>query len=285
MPNINRFFIETLGGQLKNPRWSWGAVDPMNHRVFLRVWSDGLAKTVGKERAHIATSNPVHNSNGFAERHAHIDLIRQGAEGFGVLCIAVDPHATGARRIKSFDDQILLQFGDLTEENGDTFVEIVARVPVALLANPQTGNSTLSEDLRAIIRKKVEPTIKRALIDARVGQGLFRKQVLSNWENACAVTGSQIRDVIRASHIKPWRESNDSERLDPFNGLPLVAGLDALFDAGLITFSPEGVMEVSSLLSSIEKHIHSVSEQSLRKPLPSASCGFLAYHRAKLFRE
>lgn len=54
--------------------------------------------------------------------------------------------------------------------------------------------------------------------------------------------------VLRASHAKPWRHCSDSERLDPDNGLPLVATLDALFDAGLITFDAGGCMEISTHL-------------------------------------
>ena len=58
-------------------------------------------------------------------------------------------------------------------------------------------------------------------------------QVLKIWGNRCCVTGSTTLDAIRASHIKPWRRSSNQERLDPYNGLPLVATLDALFDAGM----------------------------------------------------
>lgn len=41
----------------------------------------------------------------------------------------------------------------------------------------------------------------------------------------------------QASHAKPWRTSSDQERLDPHNGLPLIATLGVLFDRGLIGFA------------------------------------------------
>jgi len=47
----------------------------------------------------------------------------------------------------------------------------------------------------------------------------------------------------RVAH-QPWRESTDEKRLDPTKGLPLVASLDALFDAGLISFEDSGRMLV-----------------------------------------
>jgi putative restriction endonuclease len=39
--------------------------------------------------------------------------------------------------------------------------------------------------------------------------------------------------MLRASHIKPWSDCSNRERLDPLNGLLLVAHIDALFDNGL----------------------------------------------------
>jgi predicted restriction endonuclease len=40
--------------------------------------------------------------------------------------------------------------------------------------------------------------------------------------------------------MKPWRDSDNKERLNPYNGLLLTANLDAAFDSGLITFSRNG---------------------------------------------
>lgn len=283
--NINQFFTDTLGAQLKNARWSWGAIDPVNHRVFLRVWQDGFRTIHGKECFHIARDVPRGKSNGFAERNNHISLIRAGADGYGVVCIAADPETTEARKIKSFDDQTLVKFGEIFKDGGDTFANIVARVPVKELARPKTGESTLADDLQAIVRQKIEATTKEALVNARVGQGLFRKQVLANWGNACAVTGSCVLDAIRASHIKPWRNSTNEERLDSSNGIPLVASLDALFDAGLITFDETGNLLVSSRLSSTEQELFSVRGKRLRYMPSKNTKEFLAYHRTGVFRK
>lgn len=73
---------------------------------------------------------------------------------------------------------------------------------------------------------------------ARVGQGVYRENLEKLWNSACAVTGCQIREVLRASHAKPWKDCKDEERLDGHNGLLLSANYDALFDKGLISFSP-----------------------------------------------
>ena len=61
----------------------------------------------------------------------------------------------------------------------------------------------------------------------------------------CAVTGCAISVVLRSSHIKPWADSTNSERLNPANGLLLAAHIDALFDGGLISFENNGTMLAS----------------------------------------
>lgn len=64
--NLNRFFTDRLGAQLKNSRWSWGAIDPLNNRVYLRVWQDAMQETATGERIQIARDKPRRRSNGFA---------------------------------------------------------------------------------------------------------------------------------------------------------------------------------------------------------------------------
>ncbi|RMG29911.1 MAG: HNH endonuclease, partial [Bacteroidetes bacterium] len=90
---------------------------------------------------------------------------------------------------------------------------------------------------------------------------------------------------IRASHIKPWKDANDKERLDPYNGLPLIASLDALFDAGLISFKSSGEMITSSSLSESEKEIFGLHELFLTMQPHEKTISYLAYHRENVFKE
>lgn len=80
------------------------------------------------------------------------------------------------------------------------------------------------------------PTFKDQLIKARRGQGVFRSNVLLT-EESCRVTRVSDPKHLRASHIKPWRDANDSERLSGFNGLLLSPHIDHLFDKAYISFS------------------------------------------------
>src|SRR4029077_6199477 len=54
---------------------------------------------------------------------------------------------------------------------------------------------------------------------------------------SCRVTPGNEPRHLKASHIKPWRDATDAERLDGFNGLLLSPHIDHLFDECYITFS------------------------------------------------
>lgn len=86
------------------------------------------------------------------------------------------------------------------------------------------------------------------LVIQRVGQDVFREALLDYWGNRCPLTGITEPPLLRASHIKPWAESTDEERLDVHNGLLLSALWDAAFDTGLVSFSDDGTLLVSPRL-------------------------------------
>ena len=59
-------------------------------------------------------------------------------------------------------------------------------------------------------------------------------------EEGCRVTGVRRPQHLVASHIKPWRDSTDAEKLDGHNGLLLSPHVDHLFDRAYISFSDSG---------------------------------------------
>jgi putative restriction endonuclease len=92
------------------------------------------------------------------------------------------------------------------------------------------------QDDEILQRTIVGPTFKEQIVRARRGQGVFRSNVLLR-EEFCRVTKVNEPRHLKASHIKPWRDANDAERLDGSNGLLLSPHIDHLFDEGYITFS------------------------------------------------
>ena len=112
----------------------------------------------------------------------------------------------------------------------------------------QQSTTSITKDLNEIETRSLDSTEKEILISARRGQGLFRRRVLNEWKGCCAVTGYSDERFLLASHIKPWRQATDGERLDRFNGLPLIPNLDKSFDLGFISFDSSGRILISDEL-------------------------------------
>lgn len=150
--------------------------------------------------------------------------------------------------------------------------------------NADTYAEELAEDLLAqIVRTDLPETTRNALVQARVGQGAFRAALVCEWGGQCAATSCSELSVLRASHIKPWRSSDDSERLDPANGLLLTANLDALFDRGYITFSDSGRMLVTKKLGR-QALIDFGLPIQLRRPLSERQRHYMKFHRDQQFQ-
>ncbi len=99
--------------------------------------------------------------------------------------------------------------------------------------------------------------------------------------NGCAVTGFKDTSLLVASHIKPWCASSNTERLDQFNGLLLIPNLDKAFDAGYITFTSEGYIVISPLLTEPEKL---GIRCQMKVNLAAQHLPFLDFHRSEVFR-
>lgn len=82
---------------------------------------------------------------------------------------------------------------------------------------------------------------------ARVNQGFFRKMILAAYETQCCVSGLNIPEVLRASHIVGWADDEEN-RMNPANGLCLSATYDAAFDRHLISFDEDYRMVFSPVL-------------------------------------
>jgi hypothetical protein len=84
------------------------------------------------------------------------------------------------------------------------------------------------------------PTEILSVVKTRIRQAEFKNNLLSLW-GGCSLQNCDIDSkYLVASHIVPWSECTDKEKVDEFNGLLLPANYDYLFDRHLITFSEEG---------------------------------------------
>jgi len=145
----------------------------------------------------------------------------------------------------------------------------------------QTLPPTLQiEEKEVLVTKKTE---QEELRKSRLGQGKFRKQLL-RLRKSCYVTEISDERLLRASHIKPWKDSNNSERLDPFNGLPLTPNYDALFDQGLISFHDDGRIIISNDLRQQIITALGIDKQFKGTDLGIKTKAYLAHHRNHKFR-
>ena len=141
--------------------------------------------------------------------------------------------------------------------------------------------SDIESDIDSILSTvDISETEKSNLVKSRIGQGCFRQKLVAYWKE-CAVTGFKDTNLLVASHIKPWRTSNNTERLDQFNGLLLIPNLDKAFDSGLITFDAEGHIKLSPLLTEPEKLGITLK---MRVSLVSQHEPFMTFHRTMVYR-
>jgi hypothetical protein len=151
-----------------------------------------------------------------------------------------------------------------------------------ILARKQSAeNDQTAEDLAQLL---TEPeTTRLALLQARVGQGKFRADLLSA-QASCYVTGIADERFLRASHIKPWKDSTTSERLDPDNGILLSPTFDHLFDKYFITFEEDGRLVISRRIPAAVRDAFALKDGTWCKVLSGKSKTYLAHHRAE-FRQ
>ena len=117
----------------------------------------------------------------------------------------------------------------------------------------------------------------------RLGQGLFRHRV-AELEPACRVTGLKRQEFLVASHIKPWRDCDNLERLDGFNGLLLSPHVDKLFDRHWISFDSGGELICEHDAAREALRCWGIAGANLIRPFSREQERFLASHREGLRR-
>lgn len=133
-----------------------------------------------------------------------------------------------------------------------------------------------------IENRSLDQTEVDSIIKSRLGHGRFRKDLIELW-GSCSLTGMSMISVLKASHIKAWKDSSNLERLDPYNGLLFIPNIDTLFDRGFITFEDSGKIIISKNLSKENMKLIGVdSDMHLVSVFPE-NFPYLRYHRENVF--
>jgi hypothetical protein len=119
------------------------------------------------------------------------------------------------------------------------------------------------------------------LVVQRIGQNIFRDALMDYWGGRCPLTGITEPGLLRASHIVPWSECDDVQRLDVHNGLLLSALWDAAFDQGHVSFADDGSPRASPKLSEVARTALGIDVVPPLRGLHDAHRANLALHRMR----
>lgn len=285
---INDFLIDTLGVFMTNRTWSWDAYTDEwagpHQAVVMKLWSKRLITGPdGTEMIEVWAPPPWKKPATAARRERRHNIGRL-IDGWPVY--AVLRHGEGSENTQPYryDASVLYKLNRVVTDAQDfEFAVVERRVPVdefisVYNENVRPGLALDLDDINARYPEPAQITTRQALVQARMGQGRYRSALLAQWGGACAVTGCSVGALLIASHAMAWADSNDEQRLDPANGLPLIANLDRLFDNHLIAFDPDtGDMRVSDLLTPKDCALVGVPA-GLRKKPTKRQAVYLRHH-------
>ena len=138
-----------------------------------------------------------------------------------------------------------------------------------------------AQKIEEIISLNAEGASKKAIINVRVNQGIFRDLLLKRY-NRCCLCRVENPALLIASHIKPWIESEPKEKLDVDNGFLMCPNHDKLFDKGYITFDDDGKIIISDKLTENDRVLLNVDSRE-RIELTESNKKYLKFHRENVF--
>ena len=162
------------------------------------------------------------------------------------------------------------------------------------LVSPEGEQIVHESDLGNALQALLKPTAngyaplrteRQAIVRQRVAQQRYRAALAELWGNRCALTGLDIPELLRASHAKPWKDANDAERVDPYNGFLFEARIDLLFDRGLITFNDAGALILSPCLSQRAIAILRLAPNQRLRHIYPQHLPYLHWHQTHIFRQ
>lgn len=172
----------------------------------------------------------------------------------------------------------------LKDINGDTlksapkeWINFVENGPEALIPLDLSNTETIDNSPNIIISSE-----KQYLQKVRTTQGKFRESLLK-YAPSCKICGMDISNLLIASHIKPWKDCNDIERLDFYNGLLLCPAHNAAFDSGYISFDNQGKIIISNSLNQKNKKLLQINE-NIQIHLESRHLYYMEWHIKNVFK-
>lgn len=174
----------------------------------------------------------------------------------------------------------ILKLKDSTGNNSFYF-----RPSLDYFYNPYYHPAVIKKEETAIEEETITESEKVQIIKSRIGQGKFREKLLIE-SSECVITRVNDERILTASHIKPWSVSENSERLDHYNGLVLTPTYDRLFDQGFISFTDESEILISPYISPLNiKKLGLGPNRKYIIPEINKRKKYLEYHRTNIFKK
>ena len=155
-----------------------------------------------------------------------------------------------------------------------------------LFRNVEVAEIIDHDEITSVIEDyaNLKETERDAVVKSRIGQGLFRKELIKKYNSSCVITGINEKKLLIASHVKPWAVCTNAERLSVENGLLLSPTFDKLFDCGLISFADSGRILISSQLSAeVISKLHISATDTFDLKASQELKHNLEYHRDVVF--
>ena len=152
-------------------------------------------------------------------------------------------------------------------------------------AYARTKPNRVADEFKRQTASMPRSTEAERIVVQRVGQGIFRSAVLDYWQGRCCVTGLDMPELLKASHIRPWASCDtDEQRLDVFNGLLLTPHLDALFDSGLMTVEDSGLVRLAAAVTPERRLLLGLQRDMAVAGLRVEHRAYLQFHRATVWK-
>lgn len=129
----------------------------------------------------------------------------------------------------------------------------------------------------------LEGDTRETVIKARINQSIFRQKLIERY-GCCCLCGISNKNLLVASHIKPWVVADKKEKLDVDNGFLLCSNHDGLFDRGLISFNDDGNIMISDRLSDKDRILLNIDDNK-NIYLTPGNKKYLNYHRNNVFQK
>lgn len=147
---------------------------------------------------------------------------------------------------------------------------------------PYDESNYLRNQIKLKNQKEIKEKYKNSIHKRRIGQAEYREDLIKYY-GKCQICGIENKGLLVASHIKDFSKSENNEAVDLYNGFLFCDGHDGLFDKGLISFTDEGNVMISSQLSKHDLDI--IKPETIKLDVLEKQKKYLKWHRENKFKK